>query len=163
MKEMFLAAYNDHSDALFRYCLFKVGDREIAKDLIQEVFVKTWVYIEKGNEITNFKPFLYKTLRNLIIDYYRKHKTSSLDTLQENGFDRALEEPISIEDKFDGEKALEFFSKLSSDYKEVLYMKYVEGLDLLEIAEITGELENTVSVRMHRGLKKLKEFFPENI
>ncbi len=160
---MFLVAYNNHSDALFRYCLFKVGDREVAKDIVQDVFTKTWIYIKDGKEVTNFKPFLYRVLNNAIIDHYRKHKATSLDTLEESGFDKAYEEAISTSNQIDSEKAIALLAKLPEDYKEVLFMKYVQELELSEIAEITGELENTISVRIHRGLKKLKELLPENI
>lgn len=163
MEEKFLAAYNDHGDALFRYCLFKVGDRDIAKDLVQDIFTKTWVYMSDGSEIKSFKSFLYRTLNNTIVDYYRKKKSYSLETLTEEGFDQAYEEAVSGEDKIDSEKAMELLSRLPEDYRDVLFMKYVEDLSISEIAEVTGELENTVSVRIHRGLKKLKEVLPEDI
>lgn len=159
MKQAFLMAYEEHADALFRHCLFKVHDRETAKDILQETFVKTWSYIAKGNKIENMRAFIYKTLGNLVVDEYRKKKNSSLDAMSEDGFDPKAENLSDIIDIIDGERAIKLLSELDDRYKDAVFMRYVNGLEISEIAEITGEPENTVSVHIHRGLKKLKELY----
>jgi RNA polymerase sigma-70 factor (ECF subfamily) len=160
MKESFLAAYDQYADALFRHCLFKVHDREIAKDILQETFTKTWLYISRGNEVKNMRAFLYKTLNNLVIDQYRKKQFSSLEDLSESGFEPRFEDG-SVEDKIDGEMALKLLDRLPEMYKEAIFLRFVNGLELSEIADITGESENTIAVHVHRGLKQLKELFDE--
>ena len=159
MKQEFISAFDQHSDALFRQCFFKVHDREIAKDILQDTFMKAWKYIVEGGNVTNMKAFLYKILNNLIIDEYRKKKSQSLDALQEDGFEPKAIESSPLEDKIDGAKALTLINKLPEPYKDPVFLKFVNGLEINEIAEITGESENTVSVHIHRGLKKLKELF----
>ena len=159
IKKVFLKAYDDHADALFRHCLFKINDREKSIDITQEAFMKTWVYISLGKKISNMRAFLYKTLNNLIVDEYRKKKNLSLDLLSEDGFDPHFEEASTIEEKLDGAIALSLLRKLPDQYKDILFMKYVSSLDIREISEIVGESENTVTVRIHRGIKKLKELF----
>ncbi len=159
MKQVFITAYDEHSDALFRHCLFKIHDREVAKDLLQETFVKTWSYVAKGKKIDNLKAFLYKTLNNLVIDEYRKKKNYSLDSLAEEGFDPPSQESSNIGDFLDGERAIKLLSKLDDPYKETILLRYVNSLEIWEIAEITGQTENAVSVHIHRGLKKLKELY----
>lgn len=155
----FLKAYDENSDALFRQCFFKVHDRELAKDILQETFTRTWDYLAKGNTIVNMRAFLYKTLNNLIIDQYRKKKAVSLETLEEEGFTLTAPEETSANDRIEGERALKLLEKLPEPYRSAVFMRYVSGLDLKEISEITGETENTVSVHVHRGLGKLKELF----
>ncbi len=159
MQKEFLRAYDENSDALFRQCFFKVHDRELAKDILQETFVRTWDYINKGKTILNMRAFLYRTLNNLVIDEYRKKKVVSLDLLDEEGFNPVAEEGISANDRFEGVRAMKLLDELPSPYKEAVYMRYVSGLELSEISEITGESENTVSVHVHRGIKRLKEIF----
>lgn len=156
----FLKAYEEHADALFRLCLFKVSDRETATDLLQETFMKVWSYLSEGKKVENLKTFLYRTLGNLIIDHYRKKKTVSLDVLEETGFDIPFDEKEITEAQLDGEKAIKFLKKLPKEYQEVVFMRYVEGLELKEIAEALEEPINTITVRIHRGLRKLKELFP---
>lgn len=158
-KQAFLATYDEYADALFRHCLFKTSDRELAKDLLQETFMKVWTYISSGKKVGNMRALLYKTLNNLVIDEYRKKKTGSLDVLAESGFDPREESPTNIADIIDGERAITLLSKLDDPYKDALFMRYVSGLEISEIAEITGEAENTVSVHIHRGMKKLKEIY----
>lgn len=155
----FLKAYDEYADALFRYCVSKVSDRDVAKDLLQETFAKTWEYIAAGNEVANLKAFLYKTLNNLVIDTYRKKKAMSLDVLQEDGFDPPDEMQVQAGEMEDGRRAMQQLRAIPEIYRDVIFMRYVNGLELSEIAEITGESENTVSVRIHRGIKKLKELY----
>jgi RNA polymerase sigma-70 factor (ECF subfamily) len=158
-KQAFLKAYEEYADALFRHCLFKVSDREIAKDLLQETYVKVWAYVAKGKDIGNMRAFLYKTLNNLIIDEYRKKKNISLEILSEDGFDPKADNLPNTFDIIDGERAVRLLSKLDDPYKETVFLRYVNGLEISEIAEITGQTENAVSVHIHRGLKKLKELY----
>lgn len=160
-QEAFLKCYDEQADALFRFCTFKVNDRELAKDLVQDTFMKTWEYIAAGNKVENVKAFLYKTLNHAIIDYYRRKKSVSLESLQEEGFDASVDESSSIEASIDGRRARELVQKLPPPYRDAVYMRFVNELSLKEIAEITGEAENTIAVHVHRGLKKLKELYQD--
>lgn len=160
-QEQFLKAYDEHADALFRYCFFKVSNRETAKDLFQETFAKTWAYLQKGGQIDNMKSFLYRTLGNLVIDEYRKKKNVSLDALAETGFDYGTDPSASIANQIDGAAALKLLDRIPDDYRDVLFMRYVQELSIKEIAEITDVSENTISVRIHRGLEKVKKIFSD--
>ncbi len=164
-RRSFEEAYERYSDELFRHCSLRLSDRERALDLTQEAFLRTWEYIERGETVDEFRPFLYRTLRNLIIDEYRKHKTHSLESMLEGTEETDIEalmpadESNTLEaaiDRFDGKRALAALEKLPDLYKEVLILRYVESLSPKEIARYMGESENAVSVRIHRGLKKLK-------
>jgi RNA polymerase sigma-70 factor (ECF subfamily) len=168
----FEEAYTRYSDELFRHCYLRVSDRERALELTQEAFLRTWEYVEKGNVVLEFRPFLYRTLKNLIIDEYRKMKTSSLDAMVEDTEGGSIEallppdESNTLEaaiDRFEGVRALDALKKLPDAYKEVLIMRYVEGLSPKEIAQSLDENENAVSVRVHRGLKKLKSLLEPDI
>src|SRR4051812_784750 len=89
-KDEFLKSFAENSDALFRYCFFRIGDRERSLDLVQDAFMKTWNYLYQGNTIENFRAFLYRTAGNLIVDEYRRRKSEpSLDLLAEEGFEPA--------------------------------------------------------------------------
>jgi RNA polymerase sigma-70 factor (ECF subfamily) len=160
-KTQFIKAYDDYADNLFRYCFFKIGSRELAKDMVQEIFTKTWVYMSKGNEITNIKSFLYKTASNMVIDEYRKKhkKTESLDNMYESGFDYAEDTNNIKYEKIDGEKAIEVIKSLPETYRDIIFMRYVQELSMKEISEITGESANTIAVRIYRGLEKAKKIF----
>lgn len=155
--QKFLAAYDDFADAIFRYCYFRVFDRELANDFVQETFLRIWGYLEKGGEIQNFRVFLYKTATNLIIDYKRKKRAVSLDLMQEKGVLPRQDNTLRFLERIDAKNAVQRISELPPHYREVVTMRYVEELAVKEIAEILGETENNISVRIHRGLEALRK------
>lgn len=155
----FIDFYNVLSDAIFRHVYFRVFDRERAKELTQETFMRTWQYIAAGKEIKNHKAFLYKVANNLIIDESRKKKSLSLDELKESGFDPGFEEREHIQNSLDAESAKIVIKTLAEKYRDVVMMRYVDGFSPKEIARMIGETENVVSVRIHRGLKQLNKIF----
>src|SRR3989344_3440161 len=82
-EEAFTQGYQTHADAIYRHCYFRVHNKELAQDLTQETFIKTWKYIIEGKEIKNLKAFLYKVAINLIIDDSRKKKAVVFDSVKE--------------------------------------------------------------------------------
>jgi len=160
IKGNYIKAYDEYVDALFRYASFNVRDRETAKDIVSDTFAKTWSYIAGGGQIENMKAFLYRTLKNLIIDHYRAKKAISLDALTEDEhFDPVAEVEISIEEHSESMLAFGLLDRIPKEYKDIVVMRCVQGLSFREIAHITSEQENTVAVRFHRALKKVKDLF----
>ena len=156
--EYFLTAYDSYADAIFRHCYFRVFSRERAQELTQDVFMRTWEYLAQGKSIENIRAFLYRVATNLIIDESRKKKDVSLGALQEKGFDApSSHNPARTHAMLDGKFAKEVLMKLDPMYRDVVLMRYMNDLTPKEIAQALGESENVVSVRIHRGLKQLRE------
>jgi RNA polymerase sigma-70 factor (ECF subfamily) len=160
----FLAAFTEYNDALFRHASLRISNREKAVDLVHDTYTKVWSYIRNGYEIDNFRPFLYKVLNNLIIDEYRKKKEASLDALLEiDGVDEGSFEELSessvetLSATIDGQKAFAHLDHLPPQYKEVIILRFVDQLGPREISELIEESENVISVRIHRGLRLLRE------
>jgi RNA polymerase sigma-70 factor (ECF subfamily) len=157
VKNAFITAYDSHSDSMFRYCYMRVSNREEALDLVQESFMRTWDYLQKGREIKNLKAFLFMTLNNQIIDWYRKKKSVQLeDEIAEAIPDEYHSKDPAIE--IDGKWALSLLDKLDDKTKNVITLRYVEEWSPKEIAKLLGETENSVSVRIHRGIDSLQKF-----
>lgn len=103
------------------------------------------------------KAFLYHILNNLIVDEYRKHKTTSLDTLLEKGFDPRDEGTTErLCNTLDGKTLVLLIQHLPQKYQKTMRMRYVQDLSLKEISLITGQSKNTIAVQIHRGLSKLR-------
>jgi len=156
--EHFIRIYDEHADTLYRHAVYRVSRHEDALDLVQDTFTKTWEYINQGNEISNLKSFLYSVLNNKIIDFYRKKKSHSLDDLSEKGFnpsesDSVEKMSVSAEIK----QIVKMLDRLPENYRDVVVMRYIDDLPPKEIAKITGEKENTVSVRLNRAVEKMKK------
>ena len=164
LNEEFMKAYEKYSDAIFRYCYFRVYDRERAKDLVQETFMKTWEYMaERRGRILRMKAFLFRVANNLIVDWYRgKHKEPlPMEDIEEEAEVRAVD--ARLDDILDARANVEELSRalgmLDPPYRDVLVLHHVEELTIPEIAKKLDVSENVVYVRMHRGRKKLLEIF----
>lgn len=155
--QAFLAAYDQHADAIFKHCYFRLFNRERAKEIMQDTFLRTWEQMNKGVEIKNIKAFLYRIATNLIIDDTRKKKTNSLDLMQEQGFNPSTTDTDAIFNHLDGERLRQLIEKMDPKYSHVILMRYVDDLSVKEIAETLGVTQNVVSVRIHRGLKEIKK------
>lgn len=161
LEKRFLQVYEKHSDAIFRYCYFRLYNREKALDLSQEAFCKAWNYLREGNDVKNIRAFIYRVANNLIIDDVRKKKESSLEALEEGGFTPVGDTHISEESRIDVLFLKETLDLLDEEHRNVIYMRYIEQLQPREIADILNESVNVISVRIHRGLKKLKTILEE--
>ncbi len=152
-------AHQDYEKGLSSHAFFKVGDRAISEDLVQDTFMKTWKYLVKGGNIEVMKAFLYHILNNLIIDEYRKNKTVSLDAVLEKGFEPSVGDSERLFSALDGKSALLLIARLPLTYQKVMRMRYVQDLSLQEISLITGQSRNTIAVQVHRGIEKMKQLY----
>jgi len=156
-ERQFLEAYDKYAEALFRFVYFHTSSRESAKDLTQEVFMRVWRYLGEGNAVENMRALLYRTARNAIIDERRKKKEDSLDALQEAGFEPENTAVISPLVHAEFERAVRTIRKLDDNYREPLLLRYVEGMEIGEIAEALALSENAVSIRLHRGVDQVRK------
>lgn len=152
---------------LMRYLLYLTGNRELAEDLFQEVWMRVLVRGEQYNGNSRFETWLFAIARNLVIDQRRKRTMSSLDELVEGASedDRAM----SFEVAADGPTPFEHFLRLENReriatallqldtlHREVLVLRFHEELSLEEIAKVTDAHLSTVKSRLYRGLAMIK-------
>lgn len=160
-EQAFTFFYNHYKDKIYRFIYFKVSHEERADDLVNDTFIKVFHYLRDGeDEIGNFQAFLYKTARNLVIDFYRTRKQevsleNSLEIASETEIDQEVNYVINMENI---EKAVK---KLPDDYNQVLTLKFINNLNFQEISEITGKSAGTCRVLAHRGVKKLKQILAQ--
>src|SRR3974390_2266273 len=152
---------------LLRYLLFLTGNREMAEDLFQEVWMRVLTRGGQFNGKARFETWLFTIARNLVIDQRRKRTMSSLDELFEVGgeddkpmaFEVADHEPgpfdrmSNVEDRQQIAAAL---LQLDTLYREVLVLRFHEDLSLEEIAKVTRAPLSTVKSRLYRGMASLK-------
>lgn len=161
-EQQFLQAYDKYADAIFRYCYYRVFDREKAKDYVQEAYSRIWKYIKDGKNVDNIRALLYKIARNIIIDDSRKSKSSSLEQIMKKGFSPNIDSRQQTEDYLTGKEIILVIKSLEEKYRDVVLMKYVEDLSTKEIAEILGETENNVYVKISRGLEMVREILKKH-
>ncbi len=147
---------------LLRYLVYLSGNRELAEDLFQETWIRV---LERGHQYDGrheFSTWLYAVARNLTIDYLRRKSPVSLDGLMEDEVcaprEPADPRPMAWEVVQLHEQAERVNAALVSipvEYREVVVLRFHEGLALDEIATVTGAPLGTVKSRLYRGLDLL--------
>lgn len=162
----FLEMHDSFSDEIFRFCLSKTRNRDLALDITQETFMKTWDYLRSGKSIDMARAFLYRTARNLIIDHARKKQTLSLDAMFND--DAPTEDipdtsTIPKGSAVDQQFMIDKLKQLPEQHFEILTLRFIQELTIPEISKIYKESENTISVRIHRAIKLAQKLFPEEL
>jgi RNA polymerase sigma factor (sigma-70 family) len=156
-KAFFLETYDAYGNDIYRFCLLKVSRQEVAEDITQEVFMRFWQALREGTELRNARALLYTIARNLVIDWYRKKKETSLDQLEEQGVDFANDDMKRITEFAEHQEVLRVIHELDEPSRDALLLRYVEGMSPREIAVLTGETANAISVRINRAIKKVQQ------
>lgn len=156
----FVETYNREADSIFRFCLLRTSDREMALDFTQDTFMRFWKCLAASQDIKNHRTFLFTIARNIIIDWYRKKKPYSLDALMENAGEArpslVLVAVENTETEVEAEFLIRKIAELPEPYSNAVYLRCVEELKPREIAEVLGESANVISVRISRGLEQLR-------
>lgn len=151
--------YDTHADAIWRHLYHRLRDNERAKELMQEVFLKTWQYVMLDKKIEHEKAFLYRIAKNLFINEIRTKKLqTSLDSLEEEGFEIKDENDMTTAHA-EHTELMERLGLIKDSYRAVLVMRYIDDLPVKEIATILDENETNISMRIKRGIEALKQTY----
>lgn len=136
----------EYSDTVTRLCLVHTGNMADAEDCYQNVFLKLFKALEKG-EVPNPKAWLIKVTLNecrSLLRYRLRHTTLDIDELT-----------TGREDKTDLE-LIDMIFRLPPKYRDVIYLYYYEEMSVEEIAAAAKIKASTVKTQLSRGREKLK-------
>lgn len=159
--QVFAKIYDGYAPKIYRFIFFKVNDENDAQDLTSEVFLRAWSAIrEKGVEVERFTAFLYRIARNAVIDHYRTRKQNvTIENVRETEIENfvahtPLESLENVEDLALVHKAL---GSLKEEYRELVVLRYIDELSIMEIAQIIGKNAIATRVAVHRAMQALKK------
>ena len=140
-----------------------VRDHALAEDLAQEGFLRVYQRLDSYDPDRKFSSWFFQVLRNLTIDHLRVNRlpTASLDELAEEGVEAvAVDRQSASPEELAGQGELASamgaaLSRIRPEYREVVVLRYQEGLTHPEIAEILGLPAGTVKTYLHRARKEL--------
>jgi len=158
-EQFFSQIYKEYLDKIYRFVYFKVDSEEIAQDITSETFARLWKQISLDIEIKNPSGFLFKTARNILVDHYRaKEKNpANLDNMSfmvkdEN---QNIEQKIIMDEEM--KKIRSAMAQLKDEYRQAVFMYYIEQEPISEVAKSLGKSPNNARVIIHRGMKQLKK------
>ncbi len=162
----FSKVYDLYVERIYRFVYFKVSSQEQAQDLTSEIFLKIWQAIIDGKDIRNLNAFIYKVARNLVIDYYRQERKKEIaldqEEVEQQQMTAVLDQVKEVETKLEVEKIESKLKELKDEYREVIILRFIEGLSIKEIAEIVDKKIGTVRVILYRAINTLKELMSED-
>ncbi len=152
----FAEIYERHYKGIYNYLYYRVGDARVAEDLASEVFLKALESIRgftfRGIRLSSW---LYRIAKNVVTDYYR---------LQPSQADMPLEEGLIAAEGSPGEALEEGLTQgrlqralqgLTDEQRQVVILKFIEGLSNTEVAQIMGKSEGAIKSLQHRALAAL--------
>lgn len=154
--------FNEHHLAIFRYVLSIVGSRDVAKDIVQEVFFRVWINRLNIKPDVPLKPYLFAAARNHTLNLLRKEKVSrtALEKArieEDVDFESSLrlEESASISEEV--AKLLEnCMEKLPGRQREVITLRWYNHMNYADVAELMAISAKGAETLHYRAIKFLR-------
>jgi len=126
---------------------------------MQGVFAGLWKRLSEGGSVEYPQAFLYQSARNACANEYRDRKPQvSLESFMGAGGDIPYDE-TDAQELAAQKEAVDKLKDIEEPYREALTLRYVNDLPVKDIAQMLGETPNTISVRIKRGLEKLRTLY----
>jgi RNA polymerase sigma-70 factor (ECF subfamily) len=149
--------YDMLSPGLFRYAYRLLGDAQSAEDVVSETFHRLLVALRSGGgPRDHVRAYMYRIAHNLAIDQYRRREPSTEREDEQAADVHAQRDPaLAAEQSLSQDEAREAIWMLTPEQRQVILLKYFEGLGNRETAEILGKPVGAVKALQHRALRSL--------
>jgi RNA polymerase sigma-70 factor (ECF subfamily) len=153
---VFKQFYSDHKDRLFSYLLRKAGNYHLAADIAQESFTR---YLERYGEREHNPALLFTIGRNLLLDHIRKNRSNISYEEEEHG--RTVDQEHAYHVHEEMQQVMAALQTMKEEERDILSLLAGGGLSYHEIAQITGNSEANIKIKIHRSRVKLKKILEE--
>lgn len=156
-RRAFAELYERHVDAVYRYVYFRLRSDAEAEDVTSEVFQRALVAMPRFEPRRPFLAYVYTIARNVVADRFRRARpTASFEDALDHPSDTLGPEESSI--RADEARRLRAaIGRLTELQQEVVILKFIEGRDTREIAQLTGKAEATIRGIQMRALAALRD------
>lgn len=155
-----------HIKRVYNFIYYYIGSRSDADDITQDVFIKVWRNIRKFDRNRSFKTWIFAIAKNTLTDFYRKKKSIPFSAFENDKGSNillySLTDPLPLPDKLFEKKdikkrLIKAIRALPLDYRDVILLRYNQGLTFREISESLLKPLNTVKGIYRRGLVLLRK------
>jgi len=158
--------YDSYVDIVFRYVLFRVGDRELAEDVTSETFLRA---LRKITSITyqgrDVGAWFVTIARNLVLDHVKSSRYRLEVTTAEVDDSRPVEggPEQQVLAGATRDALLECVSQLGDDQRECIVLRFLQGLSVAETAAVMERNEGAVKALQHRAVRRLAQLLPPEL
>lgn len=159
----FARLYDRYVDVVFRYVLFRVGDRELAEDVTSETFLRALRRITsvsyQGRDVG---AWFVTIARNLVLDHVKSSRFRLEITTAEVAEGGRIESgpEQQVMSRVTTKALLECVRQLGDDQRECIVLRFLQGLSVAETAEIMNRNEGAVKALQHRAVRRLAQLLP---
>ncbi len=140
-------------DKLFRFAFMRIGVREVAEDMVQDVLLRLFRLMKEGNVIQNPEYYLLRSMSNACADYYRREKVQEVDI-------EVIKDIPDVQDREITEEYIRLrriLKGLPHEQEEIIRLKCYDGLKFAEIADLLDIPEATVKSRFRYAISKIRK------
>jgi RNA polymerase sigma-70 factor (ECF subfamily) len=149
--------YEANFKRIYRFVAIRIGDRDLAEDLVSEIFVKALRAFGDYDETRSRSSWIYTIARNHLTNHYR---TAGRTVTDEDIEDLPVADfGAKAARRYDVDTMLRMLSKLADEKQKLIRMKYLEELSYEEMEERLGKDRNTLKVATFRALAELRAAF----
>lgn len=164
MEQFVEQAMAEYESPLLGYATTILHDLDRARDVVQDTFIRLCQQdIPKVRE--NLKSWLFTVCRNRALDQLRKDK--NLQPIDDIRWQRMAGPEPQPDQQLDQEERvaqiMKFLDRLSANQREVILLKFQQGLSYQEITARTGLTSGNIGFLIHTGLKRLRELLPDDL
>ena len=150
-------------ERLISYAERLLENKSDAEDIIQEVFLKLWLMRDELGNYDSVEALSVTMTKNLCLNRLKVNQWEREDLNRLELMDENLSPVEQLEQKDNVAQVMRIIDQLSGLQQAVLRMKHIDGLEIEEIAALTGSAQEAVRMNLSRARKKVKElFFKEN-
>ena len=156
--------YDRHFDGIYRYLYTRVRHQADAEDLTAQVFLKMVdsirTYQPRG---VAFSSWLYRIAHNLLVDRYRRAGREALELRDHVRDPRPHADPAAlIQTSDERRRLLEAIQRLTPEQQQVVNMRFIDNLEVDEIAQLLRRRRGAIHAMQHRALASLNRFLQEH-
>lgn len=165
--ERFAVLYDRYSAKVFQKCVGMTRDRDLAKDLTHDIFVKAFLSLPKFNARSGFGTWLYSITYNYCLDHLRRSqrlRSEEIDKSEEDDLprdDNTEAQLMSV--KAEGLRVV--LEQLPPEDRMLLLMKYQDEIPLTDIQRVLDISESALKMRLlrarERALERYRILYPE--
>ena len=151
--DIFKNVVSQYQDRLFRFAYIRIGVREVAEDIVQDVFIRLYRAMIEGREIKSYEAYLLRSISNSCIDWQRKKKETIISI--EDSEDIPEESEDDIREEFSRISIL--LDNLPFNQAEAVRLKCYDNLTFKQIADLQDVSEPTAKSRYRHAILYIKE------
>lgn len=155
--------YDRHFDGIYRYLFTRVRHQADAEDLTEQVFLKMVDSIQRYRPRgVAFSSWLYRIAHNLLVDRYRRAGRDAVELTSQVYDERPHADPAAMAQNSDDRRRLiAAIQRLTPEQQQIITMRFIDNLDVEEIARLTHRRPGAIHSMQHRALASLYRFLME--